>query len=433
MNDNGSTTDESMLIYDTSSKMCHNNRKKYNQLGLHIAYEAAKVKNSNFYNKNFVFNISNVMNMLWIISKSSTIENRMKDKNRKLLNIFRSTIYFMHHTEKYYTDKNSILAIITDQKFGRLAVNLNIEIPKIMNVVYCNLKNQGINETNDEDSGCEDCMDLSLFEIPVNEINEYMKTKSNIQELVDFTDIRDLFTSTSTVMSMISKSECKGKWKHPFTHHTFIGTFHTSTNSTCQAEMMTVKCPHLEFNKMSGELKSIIVRFKYDNNNALIICMPSKIANYIELLLKIDYLMQAYKFEQLLNSFAKINSTYQQIPKFSFQMEHKQVRQILQRIDDLSSLVSNNLKLSNFFTNLSFFTHNITHKIIASVTNFEHGTIAHEPGTTTQKLSTTNLPDVSIKQNDIRINRPFIFIIMDKSNHIIDFGIFMKPPPLSLL
>ena len=429
MNDYGSTNDEPRLNFDMSRKECNINRINYNQLGLQIAYEAAKEKNSNLYNKNFIFNVSNIMNMLWVVSESSIKENRKKVKNRKLLDIFRSILYFMHDINNDIS-KNSALVIIINQKYGNLTINSKIKLPKITNAIYHQLYNQDINETDNEDSGCEDCMDLSLYNAEADEINEYVETTNQIQELVDFTDIRDLFMSTKTVMSMISKSECKGKWINPFTHHTYLGTFHTSPNSTCQAEMMTVKFPYVELNNMSNELKSITLRFKYDNDNTLIICMPYKVANYIELLLKIDYLMKNFKFEKLLKSFTKVESAYQQIPKFSFQMKHKQVRQILLQVDDLSSLVSNNLKLSNFFNNLNFYTHNITHKIVASVTNFEHGTIAHEPGTITQKLSTTNLPGVTKTKNYICINRPFIFIIMDKSNHIIDIGIFMKPPLL---
>ena len=69
------------------------------------------------------------------------------------------------------------------------------------------------------------------------------------------------------------------------------------------------------------------------------------------------------------------------------------------------------------------------YKNVASVTNFEYGTIDCN---LIEKTSTINLAGIKQTKNYVCIDRPFIFMVTSKSNHIIDVGIYANTPlPLS--
>jgi len=404
-------------------------RQKFNQLGLHIAFQVAKKQKSNLFKKNFIFGVSGVMEILWVVYKLTTGSHKNNIKNRGLDEIT-SSMFLEHYC------KDSTVALITKNH-----LSLEIEtmiIYSLKGMVY-KIPNISFYDLDEADSGCEDCSDYTVFQKCADGINNLFRknTQSKIEELVDFNDIKEMnkLVDTNEIREIdqfyektliISQSQSKGKWNYPFIHHTFIGTFYTSINSTCQVEMMTVNAPFLEINKMGPELQSIILRFRYNNNNALIICMPEKVATSTDLLAKIDYLMQSYRFETLLNSFIITDSFFQQIPKFSFKMHHNNLTNALQQIEDLSSLMWDDLPLPRLYKGINYRQKYMKYKNVASVTNFEYGTIDCN---LIEETSTLNLAGIKQTKNYVCIDRPFIFMVTSESNHIIDVGIYANPPP----
>lgn len=235
-------------------------------------------------------------------------------------------------------------------------------------------------------------------------INKWIekKTKGMIDKMIDPP------IDSNVVMYLINTIYFNGKWQSPFDpNFTFDSTFYNNDDTTSNIDMMYQKN---EFNYGKNDTEKII-EIPYGDGEVSMYCiLPTEGTDINEYIANLDN----NKWEQLRYSLLSNNTkeVTLMLPKFEIEYGIKNINQELQNLG-MKDAFTDNADFGDIADNI--FISRVLHKAVIEVD--EVGTKA--AAATVAEISLTSMP---IKEPNIfEANRPFIYIISDKTDDSILF------------
>ena len=257
----------------------------------------------------------------------------------------------------------------------------------------------------------------------VEKINAYFKKKTDgvITQIVD-NDIVNLYPRGS--VTFICKTKFNATWKRPFNSKKTDknGIFFVMPNISEQVDMMIDDKIHsILVSKMETDLNVTAIKLPYKDEfgDSYIAIMPNRVATKNELL----SLFSSLNLNKFLSSFVGVRCCYLGVPKYTtktdltIEDERMSIDKGLVNIEALTDFRRANF--SNMFDG-GFSYDYLNYYVKTIVTVNEVGT---QVDATFTMLAFDGMPD----GRKIELNRPFLYLIVDRKNYISTIGTFMGP------
>ncbi len=223
--------------------------------------------------------------------------------------------------------------------------------------------------------------------------------------------------SPTSVLFLLNVIYFNGIWKHPFDHLTTVkGKFYITRKKSVEMDMMKTK-QYLSYADVSEPHRYRILEIPYTGEKAALYILlpdPTSDLGYVERhLTSVD-------FEDVLRNKMKKYQVDVSIPRFQIK-QHLNLRRILSQMGITDLFLSGSADLSGIAANTDIYLTEFMHSIFLQV---------NEIGTEAVSTSGFKVGLTSLVQNpEFTVNRPFLFIIREKTTGFILFiGRLVKPP-----
>lgn len=248
----------------------------------------------------------------------------------------------------------------------------------------------------------------------VSIINRWVEKETNghIQRIA-YDDTVNLYKRG--IMTMVITSQFSGSWEYPFIDITKKVSFHRSSSSTVDIDMMfnTFDEYALVNLRLEEMYKATVVKFPYVNKlGAMVIIMPIVPANKSIF----SSILQRLQLEELFSCFEKVRCSSQSIPKFNTETKIN-LNEAMGLHDTLKELIAEKVDFSNILDGSNPIKR-INFQLLTTFTNTECGPDV------VSRMEMDLIVDNVNKERIICLDRPFLYFIVSPENYIFSIGIF---------